>query len=151
MRIVIQRVKEASVKIDGEIVSFVKKGMLILAGIEDTDTQEDIDWLTNKVVQLRIFDDENGIMNLPVNEINGEVLVVSQFTLYASTKKGNRPSYIRASKPDFAIPMYEKFILAIENALGKKVGTGNFGAMMDVSLVNDGPVTIIIDSKYKDF
>jgi len=151
MRIVIQRVKEASVKIDGEIVSFVKKGMLILAGIEDTDTQEDIDWLANKIVQLRIFDDENGIMNLPVNEINGEVLVVSQFTLYASTKKGNRPSYIRASKPDFAIPMYEKFILAIENALGKKVGTGNFGAMMDVSLVNDGPVTIIIDSKNKDF
>ena len=151
MRIVIQRVKEASVKIDGEIVSFVKKGMLILAGIEDTDTQEDIDWLANKIVQLRIFDDENGIMNLPVNEINGEVLVVSQFTLYASTKKGNRPSYIRASKPDFAIPMYERFILAIENALGKKVSTGKFGAMMDVSLVNDGPVTIIIDSKNKDF
>lgn len=151
MRIVIQRVKEASVKIDGEIVSSVQKGMLILAGIEDTDTQEDIDWLANKIVQLRIFDDENGIMNLPVSEINGEVLVVSQFTLYASTKKGNRPSYIHASKPDFAIPMYEKFILAIENALGKKVGTGKFGAMMDVSLVNDGPVTIIIDSKYKDF
>lgn len=151
MRIVIQRVKEASVKIDGEIVSSVKKGMLILAGIEDTDTQEDIDWLANKIVQLRIFDDENGIMNLPVNEINGEVLVVSQFTLYASTKKGNRPSYIRASKPDFAIPMYERFIVTIENALGKKVGTGKFGAMMDVSLVNDGPVTIIIDSKNKDF
>jgi D-tyrosyl-tRNA(Tyr) deacylase len=151
MRIVIQRVKEASVKIDGEIVSSVKKGMLILTGIEDTDAQEDIDWLTNKIVQLRIFDDENGIMNLSVKEINGEVLVVSQFTLHASTKKGNRPSYIRASKPDFAIPMYEKIILAIENALGKKVGTGKFGAMMDVSLINDGPVTIIIDSKNKDF
>lgn len=151
MRIVIQRVKEASVKIDGEIVSSVKKGMLILTGIEDTDMQEDIDWLTNKIVQLRIFDDENGIMNLSVREINGEVLVVSQFTLHASTKKGNRPSFIRASKPDFAIPMYEKFILAIENALGKIVGTGKFGAMMDVSLINDGPVTIIIDSKNKDF
>ena len=151
MRIVIQRVKEASVKIDGEIVSSVQKGMLILAGIEDSDTQEDIDWLANKIVQLRIFDDENGIMNLPVSEINSEVLVVSQFTLYASTKKGNRPSYIRASKPDFAIPMYERFIVTIENALGKKVGTGKFGAMMDVSLVNDGPVTIIIDSKNKDF
>jgi len=151
MRIVIQRVKEASVKIDGEIVSSVKKGMLILTGIEDTDAQEDIDWLTNKIVQLRIFDDENGIMNLSVKEINGEVLVVSQFTLHANTKKGNRPSYIRASKPDFAIPMYEKIILAIENALGKKVGTGKFGAMMDVSLINDGLVTIIIDSKNRDF
>ena len=151
MRIVIQRVKEASVKIEGEIVSSVKKGMLILVGIENSDTQEDIDWLTNKIVQLRIFDDENGVMNLSVQEVNGEVLVVSQFTLHASTKKGNRPSYIRASKPDFAIPMYEKFISEIENALAKKVSTGKFGAMMDVALVNDGPVTIIIDSKNKDF
>ena len=151
MRIVIQRVKEASVKIEGKIVSSVKKGMLILVGIEDIDTQEDIEWLTNKIVQLRIFDDENRVMNLSVQEINGEVLVVSQFTLHASTKKGNRPSYIRASKPDFAIPMYEKFVVAIENALGKKVGTGKFGAMMDVTLVNDGPVTIIIDSKNTDF
>ena len=125
--------------------------MLILVGIEDTDTQEDIDWLTNKIVQLRIFDDENGVMNLSVQDINGEVLVVSQFTLHASTKKGNRPSYIRASKPDFAIPMYKKFVLAIENALGKKVGTGKFGAMMDVTLANNGPVTIIIDSKNKEF
>ncbi|MDO8952676.1 MAG: D-aminoacyl-tRNA deacylase [Draconibacterium sp.] len=150
MRIVIQRVSEASVKIDGKIVSSVKKGMLILAGIENTDTQEDIDWLTNKIVQLRIFDDENGVMNLSVQDINGEVLVVSQFTLHASTKKGNRPSYIRASKPDFAIPMYKKFVEAIENALGKKPGTGKFGAMMDVALVNDGPVTIIIDSKNKE-
>jgi len=151
MRIVIQRVKEASVKIDGKTVSAIEKGMLVLVGIEDTDTQEDIDWLSNKIVQLRIFDDENGIMNLSVREIKGEILVVSQFTLHASTKKGNRPSYIRASKPDFAIPMYEKFVEAIENAMGKKQGTGKFGAMMDVSLVNDGPVTIIIDSKNKEF
>ena len=151
MRIVIQRVKEASVKIDGITVSAIENGMLVLVGIEDTDTQEDIDWLSSKIVQLRIFDDENGIMNLSVREIKGEILVVSQFTLHASTKKGNRPSYIRASKPDFAIPMYEKFVEAIENAMGKKQGTGKFGAMMDVSLVNDGPVTIIIDSKNKEF
>jgi D-tyrosyl-tRNA(Tyr) deacylase len=151
MRIVIQRVSEASVKVDGEIISSVKKGMLILVGIEDADEKDDIDFLVKKIVQLRIFDDENGVMNLSAQEVNGEVLVVSQFTLHASTKKGNRPSYIRASKPDFAIPMYEKFIVAMENALGRKVGTGRFGAMMDVSLVNDGPVTIIIDSKQKDF
>jgi D-tyrosyl-tRNA(Tyr) deacylase len=151
MRIVIQRVSEASVKVEGEIISAIKKGMLILIGIEDADTQDDIDFLVKKIVQLRIFDDENGVMNLSVQEINGEVLVVSQFTLHASTKKGNRPSYIRASKPDFAIPMYEKFIESVEIAFGKKVGTGKFGAMMDVALVNDGPVTIIIDSKQKDF
>lgn len=151
MRIIIQRVSEASVKVEGEIISSIEKGMLILVGIEDADTQDDIDFLVKKIVQLRIFDDENGVMNLSVQEINGEVLVVSQFTLHASTKKGNRPSYIRASKPDFAIPMYEKFIDSIEIALGKKVGTGKFGAMMDVSLINDGPVTIIIDSKQKDF
>jgi D-aminoacyl-tRNA deacylase len=151
MRIVIQRVSEASVKVDGEIISSVKKGMLILVGIEDADEKDDIDFLVKKIVQLRIFDDENGVMNLSAQEVNAEVLVVSQFTLHASTKKGNRPSYIRASKPDFAIPMYEKFIMAMENALGRKVGTGRFGAMMDVSLVNDGPVTIIIDSKQKDF
>jgi D-tyrosyl-tRNA(Tyr) deacylase len=151
MRIVIQRVSEASVKVGGEIISSIKKGILVLVGIEDADNQEDIGWLTTKIVQLRIFDDENGVMNLSVKDIGGEIIVVSQFTLHASTKKGNRPSYIRASKPDFAIPMYEKFITSIENALGKKVGTGKFGAMMDVSLVNDGPVTIIIDSKNKDF
>jgi D-tyrosyl-tRNA(Tyr) deacylase len=151
MRVVIQRVSEASVKIEGEIISAIKKGMLILVGIEDTDQQEDTDWLSTKITQLRIFDDENGVMNLSVKDIDGEILIVSQFTLHASTKKGNRPSYIRASKPDFAIPVYEKFIVAIENAIGKKVGTGRFGAMMDVSLVNDGPVTIIIDSKQKDF
>jgi D-tyrosyl-tRNA(Tyr) deacylase len=151
MRIVIQRVSEASVNIEGEIVSSIKKGMLILVGIEDTDTQDDIDFLVKKIVQLRIFDDENGIMNLSVQEVGGEILVVSQFTLHASTKKGNRPSYIRASKPDFAIPVYEKFISEIENALDKKVSRGKFGAMMDVALVNDGPVTIIIDSKNKYF
>lgn len=151
MRIVIQRVSEASVKVEGKIISSIKKGMLILVGIEDADTQDDIDFLVKKIVQLRIFDDENGIMNLSVQEVGGEILVVSQFTLHASTKKGNRPSYIRASKPDFAIPVYEKFISEIENALGKTVGTGKFGAMMDVALENDGPVTIIIDSKNKDF
>ncbi|HSO87907.1 MAG TPA: D-aminoacyl-tRNA deacylase [Draconibacterium sp.] len=151
MRIVIQRVSEASVKVEGEIISAIKKGILTLVGIEDADTQDDIDFLVKKIVQLRIFDDENGVMNLSVQEIDGEILIVSQFTLHASTKKGNRPSYIRASKPDFAIPMYEKFIEAMENAFVKKVGTGRFGAMMDVSLVNEGPVTIIIDSKNKDF
>lgn len=151
MRIVIQRVSESSVKVDNKIISEIGKGMLILVGIEDSDNQEDITWLTNKIIQLRIFDDENGVMNLSVKDIGGEMLIVSQFTLHASTKKGNRPSYIRASKPDFAIPMYEKFVANLENELGKKVGTGIFGAMMDVSLVNDGPVTIIIDSKQKDF
>ncbi len=151
MRVVIQRVSEASVKIEGEPVSAIKKGILILVGIEDSDLPEDIDWLTTKITQLRIFDDENGVMNLSVKDLDGEILIVSQFTLHASTKKGNRPSYIRASKPDFAIPMYEKFIQKTEELLGKKVGTGRFGAMMDVALVNDGPVTIIIDTKQKDF
>jgi D-tyrosyl-tRNA(Tyr) deacylase len=150
MRVVIQRVSEASVNIDGKIISSIKEGMLVLVGIEDADRQEDIDWLANKIIQLRIFDDESGVMNLSVKDIEGEMLIVSQFTLHASTKKGNRPSYIRASKPDFAIPMYEKFVAAVETGLGKKVGTGKFGAMMDVSLVNDGPVTIIIDSKQKE-
>jgi D-tyrosyl-tRNA(Tyr) deacylase len=151
MRIVIQRVSEASVKVEGEIISAIKNGMLVLVGIEDSDSQDDIDWLTTKIIQLRIFDDENGVMNLSIKDVNGEILIVSQFTLHASTKKGNRPSYIRASKPDFAIPMYEKFIQKTEELLGKNVGTGQFGAMMDVALVNDGPVTIIIDSKQKDF
>lgn len=151
MRIVIQRVSQASVKVGAGIVSEIGKGLLILVGIEDEDTQEDIDWLTAKITQLRIFDDENGVMNLSVKDIKGEILIVSQFTLHANTKKGNRPSYIRASKPNFAIPMYKKFIEAIENAIGKKVGTGRFGAMMDVAMVNDGPVTIIIDTKQKDF
>lgn len=151
MRIVIQRVSEASVKVEDQILSAIKQGMLILVGIEDADTDEDINWLTNKIVQLRIFDDENGVMNLSVKAVGGDIIIVSQFTLHASTKKGNRPSYIRAARPDFAIPMYEKFVASVEAALGKKVGTGQFGAMMDVSLVNDGPVTIIIDSKLKDF
>lgn len=151
MRVVLQRVSKASVTIDGEIVSEIGRGMLILVGIEDEDTQDDINWLAAKIIQLRIFDDENGVMNLSVKEVEGEILIVSQFTLHASTKKGNRPSYIRASKPDFAIPIYEKFIQKTEELMGKKAGTGRFGAMMDVALVNDGPVTIIIDSKQKDF
>lgn len=151
MRVVLQRVSKASVTIDGEIVSEIGRGMLILVGIEDEDTQDDINWLAAKIIQLRIFDDENGVMNLSVKDVNGDILIVSQFTLHASTKKGNRPSYIRASKPDFAIPMYEKFIQKTEELMGKKAGTGRFGAMMDVALVNDGPVTIIIDTKQKDF
>lgn len=151
MRIVIQKVKEASVTVDEKIISSVKKGLLVLVGIENADTQEDIDYLVKKIVQLRVFDDKNGVMNLSVKDVDGEVLIVSQFTLQANTKKGNRPSYIRAARPDFAIPMYEKFVKAVENELSKKVGTGKFGAMMDVALINDGPVTIIIDSKQKDF
>lgn len=151
MRIVIQKVKKASVTVDGEIVSSIEKGLLVLLGIEDADTGEDIDWLVKKTAQLRIFNDENRVMNLSLNDVSGDVIVVSQFTLFANTKKGNRPSYIRSSKPEFAIPMYEKFISRLETTLDKKVGTGIFGAMMDISLVNDGPVTIIIDSKQKDF
>ncbi len=151
MRVVLQRVSKASVTIEDKIVSEIGHGLLILVGIEDEDTLEDIDWLATKIMQLRIFDDENGVMNLSVKDVDGEILIVSQFTLHANTKKGNRPSYIRASKPDFAIPMYEKFIQKIEELLTKKAGTGRFGAMMDVALVNDGPVTIIIDTKQKDF
>ena len=151
MRVVLQRVSKASVTIEDKIVSEIGHGLLILVGIEDEDTLEDIDWLATKIMQLRIFDDENGVMNLSVKDVDGEILIVSQFTLHANTKKGNRPSYIRASKPDFAIPMYEKFIQKIEELLDKKAGTGRFGAMMDVALVNDGPVTIIIDTKQKDF
>jgi D-tyrosyl-tRNA(Tyr) deacylase len=151
MRVVLQRVLQASVKVEAEVIAEIGKGLLILVGIEDEDLQEDIDWLATKITQLRIFDDEEGVMNLSVKDVDGEILIVSQFTLHASTKKGNRPSYIRASKPDFAIPMYEKFVQKTEELLGKKVGTGKFGAMMEVSLVNDGPVTIIIDTKQKDF
>lgn len=151
MRVVLQRVSKASVTVEDKIVSEIGRGILILVGIEDDDKQEDIEWLTAKITQLRIFDDENGVMNLSVKDVEGEILIVSQFTLHASTKKGNRPSYIRASKPDFAIPMYEKFIQKTEALLGKKVGTGKFGAMMEISLVNDGPVTIIIDTKQKEF
>ncbi len=151
MRVVIQRVSEASVTIEGKIISSIKKGLLILVGIENADTQEDIDYLVKKAVQLRIFGDENGVMNLSVKDVDGDIIVVSQFTLHANTKKGNRPSYIHAAKPDISIPIYEKFIDEMESALGKKVGTGEFGATMDVALINDGPVTIIIDSKQKYF
>lgn len=151
MRVVIQKVQKASVTVDGEIISSIDKGLLVLVGIENDDTEEDINYLVKKVIQLRVFNDENGVMNLSVKDVGGDVIVVSQFTLHASTKKGNRPSYIRAAKPDFSVPMYEKFVSATEQALGKKVGTGKFGAMMDVALVNDGPVTIIIDSKQKEF
>lgn len=150
MRTVIQRVKYASVTIDGNLKSKIGKGLLILVGIEDRDTQEDIDWLCKKICALRIFDDENGVMNRSVTDIDGEILVVSQFTLHASTKKGNRPSYIKASKPDFAIPMYEKFCDETSNNLGKQVQTGTFGADMKVELLNDGPVTILIDSQNKE-
>jgi len=150
MRVVIQRVSRASVTIDGKVKSRIGKGMLILLGIENADTQEDIDRLAGKISRLRIFDDDDGVMNLPVTDINGEIIVVSQFTLHASTRKGNRPSYIKAARPDFAIPMYEKFIAKLEEETGKAVQTGEFGAMMDVELVNDGPVTIIIDTKNKE-
>lgn len=151
MRVVIQKVKEASVTVEGEKISAIKNGLLILVGIENEDTQEDIDYLVKKSIQLRIFDDENGVMNRSVTDVDGDIIVVSQFTLQANTKKGNRPSYIRAAKPDISIPMYEKFVAAMETAFGKKIGTGKFGAMMDVALINDGPVTIIIDSKQKEF
>ncbi len=151
MRLVIQKVKEASVTVEGEKLSAIKKGLLVLLGIENEDTNEDIDYLVKKTTQLRIFDDENGVMNLSVKDVRGDIIVVSQFTLQANTKKGNRPSYIRAAKPTFSVPMYKKFVAAMETALGKSVGTGKFGAMMDVALINDGPVTIIIDSKQKEF
>lgn len=150
MRTVIQRVQHASVTIDGILKSKIGKGLLILVGIEDRDTQEDIDWLCKKICNLRIFDDENGVMNKSVLDINGEILVVSQFTLHASTKKGNRPSYIKASKPDFAIPMYESFCKEMCMQSGKEVQTGRFGADMKVDLLNDGPVTILIDSQNKE-
>ncbi|WP_321369769.1 D-aminoacyl-tRNA deacylase [uncultured Draconibacterium sp.] len=151
MRVVIQKVKEASVTVEGEKISAIKNGLLILVGIENEDALEDIDYLVKKSTQLRIFNDENGVMNRSVKDVDGDIIVVSQFTLQANTKKGNRPSYIRAAKPDISIPLYEKFVAAMESALGKKVGTGKFGAMMDVALINDGPVTIIIDSKQKEF
>ncbi|MDD4107533.1 MAG: D-aminoacyl-tRNA deacylase [Prolixibacteraceae bacterium] len=150
MRVVIQRVKHAKVTVGGEDISSIGKGLLVLLGIEDSDTDEDIDWLANKIVRLRIFNDSNGVMNLSIQDLSGDIMIVSQFTLHANTRKGNRPSYIRASKPDFAIPLYEKFVAKTEKLTGKKAGTGIFGAMMDVSLINDGPVTIIIDSKQKD-
>ncbi len=144
---VIQRVSSCSVEINKSIKSAIGKGLLILLGIEDADTAEDIEWLCAKIVNLRIFNDADGVMNISVKEDGGEILVVSQFTLHASTKKGNRPSYIKAAKPDFAIPMYEKFVKTLEGLLEKPIHTGEFGADMKVALVNDGPVTIIIDSR----
>jgi D-tyrosyl-tRNA(Tyr) deacylase len=150
MRVVVQRVSEASVTIENKIVSKIKTGLLVLLGIEAEDTKEDIVWLTNKIANLRVFEDENGIMNTSVKEVNGDVIVVSQFTLMASTKKGNRPSYIKAAKPEIAIPIYKEFIQNFEIILGKKVGTGVFGADMKVALVNEGPVTILIDSKKRE-
>jgi len=150
MRAVIQRVSQASVRTGGSVISRISQGMLILLGIEEADGQEDIEWLSGKISRLRIFNDQEGVMNLSVVEISGEILLVSQFTLHASTKKGNRPSYIRAARPETAIPLYEKFIEQLGRDIGKEVKTGEFGAMMDVELVNDGPVTIIIDSKNKD-
>ena len=150
MRAVIQRVTKASVTIDGQINGRIGLGLLILLGIEDADSQEDIVWLSNKMVNLRIFNDEAGIMNRSVLEVGGDVLLISQFTLHANTKKGNRPSYIKASKPDIAIPLYETMIKQLTNDLGKNIATGIFGADMKVELLNDGPVTIIIDSKNKE-
>lgn len=150
MRVVLQRVASASVTVEDKIVGEIQKGIVVLVGIEDADTQEDIDWLVTKITQLRIFGDDNGVMNLSVEDVNGDVLVVSQFTLHAATKKGNRPSYIKAARPEIAIPIYEKFVNTLENKLGKKVPTGIFGADMKVALLNDGPVTIIIDSKNKE-
>ena len=151
MRLVIQRVSSASVKVQASTVSAMGYGLLILAGIEETDHVEDIEWLVKKTCQLRIFNDEDGVMNLSVQDMRGEIMVVSQFTLHASTRKGNRPSYIRAARPAMAIPLYKQLIEAFKLTLGKPIGTGVFGAHMEISLVNDGPVTIILDSKNKDF
>ncbi|RKS94428.1 D-tyrosyl-tRNA(Tyr) deacylase [Flavobacterium limicola] len=150
MKVVIQRVSSASVTIDTKIVADIQKGLLILVGIEDSDNQEDINWLATKIANIRIFGDENDVMNLSVKDIDGDIIVVSQFTLHAATKKGNRPSYIKASKPEIAIPLYESFVIQLEKELGKKVQTGIFGADMKVLLLNDGPVTILIDSKNRE-
>ena len=150
MRVVIQRARYASVTINGVCKSSIGKGLMILVGIEETDGKEDIDWLCKKIVNLRIFDDENGVMNKSILEVGGDILVVSQFTLHASTKKGNRPSYIRAAKPEISVPLYEHFCEALSLALGKPIGTGEFGADMKVELLNDGPVSICIDTKNKE-
>jgi len=150
MKAVIQRVATASVTIEGEEVASIEKGLLVLLGIVDDDSSKDIQWLSNKIVSLRIFGDEQNLMNHSVKDVDGEVIVVSQFTLHASTKKGNRPSYIKSAKPDAAIPLYEAFVARMENDLGKKVQTGEFGSNMKVKLLNDGPVTIIIDTKQKE-
>ena len=150
MRIVIQRVTNASVSISGKIKSEIQKGLLVLVGIEEADNAEDIEWLSGKILRLRIFPDANQVMNLSVSEAPGDILLISQFTLHASTKKGNRPGYTKAARPEIAIPLYEQFILQLEKDFGKKIHTGEFGADMQVSLVNDGPVTILIDSKNKE-
>ncbi|MGG9971208.1 D-aminoacyl-tRNA deacylase [Ferruginibacter sp. SUN002] len=150
MRALIQRVSKASVTVSNKRISEIQKGLLIFIGIEDADTTEDIEWLSNKIINLRIFDDENKVPNISVKDNGGDILLVSQFTLHANTKKGNRPSYIRASKPDFAKPMYEKMISQLEIDLGKEIGTGEFGSDMKVELLNDGPVTIWIDTKDKE-
>jgi D-tyrosyl-tRNA(Tyr) deacylase len=150
MKAIIQRVSQASVTIDGVKVADIQKGLLVLIGFEDSDTQEDILWLTTKIANLRIFADENQVMNVSLKDIDGDLIIVSQFTLHGSTKKGNRPSYIKAAKPEIAVPLYEAFIVQIETELGKKVQTGQFGADMKVALVNDGPVTIVIDTKNKE-
>jgi len=150
MRVVIQRVKEASVSVQGVKISEIQKGLLILVGVETLDTQQDIDWLVAKVAKLRIFEDPLGAMNVSLHDIDADVIVVSQFTLHASTKKGNRPSFIKAAKPEVAIPLYQGFVDSLEKELDKKIQTGQFGAMMDVALINDGPVTITIDSKNKE-
>ena len=150
MKSVLQRVRHASVTVDNLVTGAIKSGLLVLVGIEDADTDEDLQWLSKKIVNLRIFDDENKVPNISVKDIDGDILLVSQFTLHANTKKGNRPSYIKASKPGFAIPMYEKMIVQLENDLGKKIYNGIFGADMKVELLNDGPVTIVIDTKNKE-
>lgn len=150
MRVVIQRVKEASVSVENSMISKIKHGLLIFLGIEHDDTEEDIQWLTGKIARLRIFSDENDAMNNSILDVNGEAVVVSQFTLHASTKKGNRPSFIKAARPEKAVPLYDSFIIHLEKEMNKKVKTGAFGEMMDISLINDGPVTIIIDSKNKE-
>ena len=150
MRAVVQRVSKASVTVEGGIISKIGLGLLVLLGIENEDTSEDIEWLSRKIVNLRIFNDEEGVMNKSLIEVDGDAIVVSQFTLHASTKKGNRPSYLKAAKPEIAIPIYENFIERLEIDLGKKVGTGVFGADMKVELLNDGPVTIIVDTKNKE-
>lgn len=149
MKIVIQRVSEAAVKINGEIRAKISKGLLVLAGIEDADNSEDIQWLSNKIVNMRLFDDENRVPNLCVKDVDGEILLISQFTLQASVKKGNRPSYIKAGKPEIAIPVYEELIKTLEIDFGKPIATGVFGADMKVSLINDGPMTIVVDSKIR--
>lgn len=150
MKAILQRVSSASVSVDNKIISSIEEGILILLGIEDADTKEDIEWLSNKIINLRIFDDADKVPNLSVKEIDGDILLVSQFTLHASTKKGNRPSYIKAAKPPVAIPIYESFIIQLQSDLGKKIGTGIFGADMKVSLINEGPLTIIIDTKNRE-